>query len=334
MKWLESIKGEKKLSLNHWRFRILHWCFSTTKEDSKLPNFLYTHYCPLFHLTNLIAIFSPLIFVVKLTWFVLAQILKIIFNIAFFIESAFKKFHLRSKEKPAKKLSAEEEILVNKNKEIKHIYNIIKNYDEDHDFKYFWYHNGGCFNVLEKNEVKEIVENYLDKLINAKKRARERKEKFQSQMVFFVNFSRIFIKGFLNVFYFALFLTVLYSTIKWILPGLYYGALQTVDLFKLLLTFNWLKFGSDSIYWFIRGCAVLLAVFVIVKIAQFLIVVPIFKKALIPFSLIGNIILAFGKWIDNLLSNAIEFISMFYEENCPPIVIVSDEEAEIEEKVQ
>lgn len=333
MNWLESIKGERKLSLNHWRFRILHWCFSVTYEKSTLPNFLYTHYCPLFHLTNLIAIFSPLIFVVKLTWSLIFQSFKILFSILFFFESVLKRIFTK-KEKPAKKLSKEEEIRVNKNKEIKFIYNVLKNYDEGHDFKYFWYHNGCQFNILEKNEIKEIVESYLSKLIDAKKRSEERKKRFQNQMVFFVNFSRVFIKGFLNVFYFALFLTVAYATVKWILPGLYYGLLQAAELFKLLLTFNWLKFGSDSVYWFIRGCAVALAMYVAFKIVKLLVDVPVFKKALVPFSLIGSVILAFGKWIDNLLCNIIEFVSMFYEENCPPIVLVSEEEAEIEEKVQ
>jgi hypothetical protein len=74
----DAIHAERKMSLTHWRYRLLHWVFNVDsdqvwKDDSgkfhsKLPNYLYSHYCPLFHLTNLIALFSPIILVVKIVW--------------------------------------------------------------------------------------------------------------------------------------------------------------------------------------------------------------------------------------------------------------------------
>jgi hypothetical protein len=66
-----SIFGTRELSLKHWRYRTLHWCFNVkgldTPEESPLPNYLYSHYCPLFHLTNFIALVSPLILAIKMT---------------------------------------------------------------------------------------------------------------------------------------------------------------------------------------------------------------------------------------------------------------------------
>lgn len=64
------LQRRKKLSLNHWRYRLLHWCFNVKADNNtpfsnNLPRCLYTHYCPLFHLTNLIAIFCPIILIVK-----------------------------------------------------------------------------------------------------------------------------------------------------------------------------------------------------------------------------------------------------------------------------
>lgn len=76
---LEAIKGEKKMSFHHWRYRLLHWAFgekADTPEQSGLPRFLYTHYCPLFHLTNLIAIFAPAILFVKLVCVVFMMLVK------------------------------------------------------------------------------------------------------------------------------------------------------------------------------------------------------------------------------------------------------------------
>src|SRR5690348_8046854 len=63
-------KEERRLSLKHWRYRLLHWCFNVEPNPGSnitiLPKFLYTHYCPLFHLTNLIAILLPFIILIKI----------------------------------------------------------------------------------------------------------------------------------------------------------------------------------------------------------------------------------------------------------------------------
>lgn len=69
MSILAAIKSERKMSLKHWRYRLLHWTFfetATTVSESKLPTFLYTHYCPLFHLTNIIVLMMPLILTFRL----------------------------------------------------------------------------------------------------------------------------------------------------------------------------------------------------------------------------------------------------------------------------
>ncbi len=46
------------------------------------------------------------------------------------------------------------------------------------------------------------------------------------------------------------------------------------------------------------------------------------------------IVLAPCRWIKNGFNNTCEFISMFYEENCPPIKVVSREEALVESVAQ
>lgn len=60
------------MSMKSWRYRLLHWVNGInpqTKEeaiDEGMPQFLYTHYCPLFHLTNLFLLLSPIILTYKL----------------------------------------------------------------------------------------------------------------------------------------------------------------------------------------------------------------------------------------------------------------------------
>ena len=68
-RFIKALKKERKLSMNHWRYRLLHttfWCNPKTPAESPLPNFLYTHYCPLFHCTNLLLLFLPITMVVWL----------------------------------------------------------------------------------------------------------------------------------------------------------------------------------------------------------------------------------------------------------------------------
>lgn len=65
---LESIKRDRQYSFSHWRYRLLHWTFSVdpkTPAESPLPQMLYTHLCPIFHLANILVIFFPLIVFVK-----------------------------------------------------------------------------------------------------------------------------------------------------------------------------------------------------------------------------------------------------------------------------
>jgi hypothetical protein len=54
-----------------------------------------------------------------------------------------------------------------------------------------------------------------------------------------------------------------------------------------------------------------------------------FSKLAPPFYLVGKLF----SWICGGFKAVGDFVSMFYEENCPPIKLVSPEEAAIEEKI-
>lgn len=69
--WVKSIKSERVATPSSWRYKLLHWAFgigpdrvwwdTEGKVHSPLPHFLYTHYCPLFHLTNAVFVLTFLL---------------------------------------------------------------------------------------------------------------------------------------------------------------------------------------------------------------------------------------------------------------------------------
>lgn len=192
MSILESIKAERKLSFNHWRYRILHWTFNVNAPQTdwhELPNFLYTHYCPLFHLTNLIAILSPLILLIKCCILLVRAINSVIELIPF--EKLFLVFDkFKSSIKPIKvlkKVTLQDE----KRKLIDYIcslgYTIL--------FKDFWESYSKYFSILTKEEAEPIFNEYSAKLEAAIIAAKIRKDKWRDRIIFWTNFSRVLLSG-------------------------------------------------------------------------------------------------------------------------------------------
>lgn len=65
---VDFVHGPKNLSLNHWRYRVLHYVHNKTQGQRSydLPAFLYTNYCPLFHYTNFLVLLIPLVYVIRM----------------------------------------------------------------------------------------------------------------------------------------------------------------------------------------------------------------------------------------------------------------------------
>lgn len=336
---LDSIKGERKLSFNHWRYRLLHWCFNVKNPDPKdlynttggMPKFLYTHYCPLFHLTNLIAIFSPLILFIKVVCVVVGAVIAGLRAVPWDkIGEFFAKFKPKpdpNKKKPAEVIPPK----ATKGTERVTAVNLICDLGVGWDFESFWNSKSYHFNLLDRQEVEAIFNEYMPKIIEAHERAKKRKEELRKMLIFWTNFSRVFIKWFLNVFYVALALVALYLVVLavpyiwdglcWFGNGIYWlftdGGSVEMLLFVLKITGLGLLFGGIIFvlakvgflqrFWegMCHGCS---------KLAPPFYVVP-----------------KFFAWVGGGFTAAGEFVKMFYEENCPPITLVSPEEAKVEE---
>jgi hypothetical protein len=336
---LASIKSEKKMSLKHWRYRILHWCFgekAQTPGESNLPKFLYTHYCPLFHLTNLIAILFPLIFVVKIIMAICVGICMAIKLVPWeaigdrlfdIVEKLFPKRKPKEKPEPTK-----EQVAAAGLKEEKELFltrMLRMDYGAD-DFGRFW--RDWCSNsqYFQREAAEHFYITRMAKIIATKERVAERKAKMQQRLIFWTNFSQVFLKWFFNIAYILLAIFVAWVFIKitpWVI-----GAF--IDIIKLMLTFEILPFLIFCGTWLVRlGVPALAFGIVAYGFWRFQIVRVIASAigssvvaASPPFVLVGTWLCLPFKWANKGFNNTVEFIGMFYEENCPPVTIISGED--------
>lgn len=352
MNLLASIKEDHRMTLNHWRYRVLHWCFNvnpSSPNESPLSRAFYTHYCPLFHVTNLIVIFSPAIFAGKVFWVfgeygitgAAIGVNKLHDYSMFLFEHSGIKENMNNR---LEKMLQEKKNLVNRNKQNRRakqkFLEIIKN-SPDRDFDSCWelavYNRdeNGCWYYLKEEEAKELWDKNSTAItvireqhvINQQKYEALRKRR-QEQLAFWVEFSRIFIKGGLNVFYFIMFLTVCYAT--YIIAGPTWMVLKTVCggiayCFGLLMEINLFSFLTMAANNLFRIAAVAATSFLGYSLIRMIPFTSLLKKVCFPFEVVGEIGVSFINWVVGIHNGTVEFIKMFYEENCPAIIIVKDE---------
>lgn len=295
---LEYIKQDRSLSFNNWRYRLLHWTLGVNPvdqcdaENKGVPGMFYTHYCPLFHFTNLVAIFLPFVILLKITHFVVKQAI-----------------NLRNKYKSYKSYKSVEDFIA---EEHKTLLQYMKKYP-DNDFQETWYllKYDIAYSKLyiSEEEAREFYNKYSE---NIKKHAALRAEKTKlrrNNIVFWVNFSQIFVKGILNFIYVGLiaFMAWLLWSSRHTIISLIYG-LWTFDVLAALL---WMTL------FVLKSLLILSIVYLIVRFGG--------KKLQVPLNIIGDIFLAIVNYIANKIHDTVEFITVFYEENCPAIHIVSPE---------
>jgi ABC-type multidrug transport system fused ATPase/permease subunit len=331
MSILDSIKGERKLSFGNWRFRILHWAFNVETPNQSnwqftgLPRFLYTHYCPLFHLTNLIALLSPLILGIKFLFLVGRSIAAVLDLIP--LERICSYFRKMLPSLPEKVVKTPVVTFEDDKKRL--IVLICSGYT---DFERLW--AGHCFSAMSREAAEAVFNEYYPQVVAARKRAQERKEKWRQRIIFWTNFSRVFIKWAMNVAYFALagvFLYILYafSGIAW--HGICWCAESLAWLFTDAISFSFLVFLGKLAWTF--GVAYVFIYFLL-RFGVFQKFVDVFASGISYITPPFYLVAVHFRWIKSGWNNICEFVSMFYEENCPPIKIVSETEAVVESVAQ
>lgn len=355
MNILASIKAPKSMSFKHWRYRLLHWCFgekATTPEDSNLPHFLYTHYCPLFHLTNLIAILFPVILLVKIIGAIIWGVGKCCVYITeaigalpwHKIENWWKRKFPPKAPRPRPEPSAEEIAAVALKEEKKHLLTyMLKEVTDDVSkldalleegaFENFWNEYRYRFDKISEDVAKEFYNTRMTKIVKTKKKVLARKEKMRQRMIFWTQFSEVFFRWTFNIFYICLAVFVGWLTIKYVPPIFF----SIVDFFKWIFTFDIMPFlktvGAIAVRVIVVGGAMAILIYGFIKFrlvqkcggaigSSLLAVSP-------PFVLLAGWAALPFKWIASAFCATIEFVEMFYKENCPPITIVSGEDEQI-----
>lgn len=328
-----SIFRERKLSLNHWRYRLLHWCFNekniTCPAESALPEYLYCHYCPLFHLTNFIALFSWLILTIKvIVWSckgIASAISKI--NWSFLKADLSKRF--RRESEPREPTEAEL-------KKIQWKYFFLKikeDFNFNCSFEHFWGRHNIHFELLDKDEVEILFERITEKLRVARDRAIIRKERMQARIEYLIHLSHRLFKGLLYVVGAAF-----SASVAWLVYHSYGPVFAWFgDVFSAI---------GDAIAWLfslklpdimpvlIIGGKILLAVGVLTTFILFVLRFKVAQKCgcciqktadcvvLTPFLFLIRMIGLPFMLLWKLSIVAKVFIAELYEDHCPPITIV------------
>ena len=313
---LSSIVTERKMSLSHWRYRVLHWYFGVKEEGygRNIPRYFYTHYCPLFHFTNLVVLFLPFI----LSWRIFKYVV---------VNAVYPVFHAMLESfRKAKDNSSN----ITSKKPLHSFVWCLKNYTNDVgstevDFDKF-YDLILMFGYSEEDResYKAKFEVLYPKLAAAAERRRVKALKMKERVQFWVRFSSVFIKWGLYVTYAAL-----VAGLAWLLATC--GGTGVNWFWYLMTAVDWLLVGHASLGFLLFSTFIVATVYIQRRFKIFNLFFEgvgfVASPILGP---VGNAIRATGSGIRNGVNAIAEFIEVFFEENCPAITIVSEEEEEIE----
>ena len=324
-----SIKEERKLSLNHWRYRLLHWCFNEdakTPEESSLPKFLYTHYCPLFHLTNFIALLSPFVLGVKI--FITVSVALF----GFFASLNFSQYMPSWPEAPVRELTEEEK----KQKQWASLWGLMNETQAD-TFGYFWETNRARLNLLSKKKVKAEFKIWHEQITIARAQSNARRKRRQEMIIFWVNFSRAFVKWFLYAFYIGLAALSVWLVSISVAPFWSFLCAACVWLFNFEYSTILPLLVFLGKFMLISGCALVIYMacrrFRVVSRAGNVVGMAA-MSCMPPFALAWRVAKTPFKLLYGGCVLAYDFTMMFYEENCPPITIISEKEESVREVVE
>lgn len=294
MNILATIKADRELTFDYWRYRLLHFSFGInpkTPEESFLPKFLYTHYCPLFHITNLLVLIFPFLLVGKILDYAIIFLTYYLFvgiiNTIYYIKTRIPWY----KGKPLNQISTmtDEE---RKQFELSYIPKAIR-LRRLHTYEYMVEYFENIANKwftreefeTEWRKQKELYEQELAIKTKIKKDLKD-------ELVFLINLSRILIK--------SLFVLFMSTIVLFCVVGLTFFIYTIITQLTLAGFLDFINFLM---------CFVLFISMVSIPIITLL----MFLKS------------KFMEYVANLLNdvfvNVCRFIYMFFDNNCPAIIL-------------
>lgn len=309
---IKYLKRNREVSLNHWRYRLLHWFFGVNKENaqSKLPRFFYTHWCPVVQFTNLLVLGLPLILLFRFVY---------LLGVGFFtfVDGLISLIPERKYEEPVE-LTEEEKIKVETSLVIQFLKEnpqyIGKSDSADLCISYY------SLKSLNAKTVQDILDKTSAKLKKIQEEEAARKAAMQQRIVFWVNISQVFVKWALFAFYIV-------ATVG----AIYFGTPLLISFIKMcflasgwFLTINWFKFAFQVSCFLISVLVVAgigLGIFTLLNKLGFLLDIILVPCAIVKDAVKDTFFTIYG-----FIEKTIEFFGMLFEENCPKITIVDDKE--------
>lgn len=318
-----SLHAERVLSFSNWRYRLLHWTFlinPKTVEESPLPKFLYSHYCPLFHFTNLLFVLTflvPLIPVLQLAIVVGIALARALHTLASYFEDTI--ISRRQERTPAKK-------------SISRLFREISHVTEA-SFNFFWN------NVVAEGwevtaEDRATWESRWSDMRAAQAEAREKRaiaaEARKNRIIFWSHISSVVFKAILIVGGAIIGGAALYTCVFYVVPAMATGALWAIKKLYAGMFVDWFAIGWVVLKLVLAGAILAGGAVAIFYALRWLARRSYLDAIINPFRTLKSFaampFVAAGNGLANAIESSLEFVSILFSENCPPIKIVNDEE--------
>jgi len=350
---VNAIKQERKLSFNNWRYQLLHWAAGinpATPQESILPAFLYTHYCPLFHYTNLLVLAFPFILMWKMARIaVTVVVFGIVIPIYERIDRVFNTISTWRKARKAArqqtttdKPSASSALNYKKRRERALAVRLINRYrhvmTSANDLGLI----SDEFEALNAAELTDIWDKLEAKFAENDAKLEARRRKMRRYITAAVNVSSFCIKWLLAIFYAVAAVAIVYWLIYYSVPTVVAAAKLLYHAVAYVLSLRFTEFA-----WFVIKTTFAVVFGSLAITASVLLLIrmlasdPVKKalhnasesagNAIMPpvFAIRNGVGSGFG-WIGQTFQAMGEFCAMFYKENCPAITIVSEVDEDIE----
>lgn len=287
------IKRPRELSRNDWRYRLIGYYF-----NGNIPNFLYTHYCPLFWMTIFCICTLPIRFIIGV---LISGIIKVGDFLSRFVR----------KEVECK--TVEEEVA----EQMLWYYNLQTKHNKEALFKHFYLYNSSfCeYRHYDKQKAKELWDRVIGQIEARKQAAIEKKAAIYNRFYLIIKVTSLTFK------------TVVYSVAAafFAVAGFLLGTalLHVPDLLvNLWVGLKWLFLTTEGVG--------VLGIIALVSIAVFSMMwfcqyhenkkkEGKFEETYLGWVVVGTFA-TLARWIGNVAS----FIAMAYEDSCPAITIKED----------
>ncbi len=367
---IERIKQPRKLSPSNWRYRLLHWVMGVDHKNYKdgwlykYQNYFYRAYCPLFWATIILLVTLPITFPAKmliagarvLTYFAIyafgpacsfvkRQALKLR-DLLDELEARWRETRrpLTKEEIEALDEEARAEFLQKQiAKDRKRLIAVLTELPQLRDkFTDFWDFVKTDMDAIGVNQAKELFAKISDQLNKAEAKVKARQAKIKAFILASLHVTNVLMRVGAYVAALVALVGGCYLMVDVVLPLVWVG-LKWVGgciayVFSMRLHedfwpwfFRIVGWGLSICFGLITGCALGYAAYKAIRSKPMRqAMAKTGKIAFPPLSIFISVIRALVFSVRTGFAIAAEFVVTLFAENCPPIILVEEEEEELE----